>query len=231
MYSSRQAPFLVTETNAGSIGFSSLNQSPYDGQWRQAAWLLVARGARMISYWHWNTLAFGAETYWGGVLPHSGEPGRVYRELARIGAELGRAGDAFADAEPDFDVAVLYDSDSKFALVTQAPFSAPGQFFDPDAYRRIVGSLLPWRLRRQAAAAPGPSAAAAADAGVASSPQSRPRRATPCWWSRRSTRAGDDDLDFLIAYAERGGHLVLGPRIRRTPTARAGRARPGSPRA
>ena len=45
MYSSRQAPFLVTETNAGSIGFSSMNESPYDGQWRQAAWLLVARGA------------------------------------------------------------------------------------------------------------------------------------------------------------------------------------------
>ena len=88
MYSSRQAPFLVTETNAGSIGFSSMNQSPYDGQWRQAAWLLVARGARMISYWHWNTLAFGAETYWGGVLPHSGEPGRVYRELAVLGGEL-----------------------------------------------------------------------------------------------------------------------------------------------
>ena len=50
----------------------------------------------MISYWHWNTLAFGAETYWGGVLPHSGEPGRAYRELATLGDELGRAGDAFA---------------------------------------------------------------------------------------------------------------------------------------
>ncbi len=76
MYSSRQAPFLVTETNAGSIGFSMLNQSPYDGQWAQIAWLLVGRGARMIEYWHWNTLAAGAETYWGGILPHSGAPGR-----------------------------------------------------------------------------------------------------------------------------------------------------------
>jgi beta-galactosidase GanA len=37
MYSSKQAPFLVTETNAGSIGFSSMNESPYDGQWRQRA--------------------------------------------------------------------------------------------------------------------------------------------------------------------------------------------------
>ena len=35
MYSSKQAPFLVTETNAGSIGFSAMNESPYDGQWRR----------------------------------------------------------------------------------------------------------------------------------------------------------------------------------------------------
>ena len=42
MYSTKQAPFLVTETNAGSIGFSSMNESPYDGQWRQLAWLLRA---------------------------------------------------------------------------------------------------------------------------------------------------------------------------------------------
>ena len=211
MYSSRQAPFLVTETNAGSIGFSSMNQSPYDGQWRQAAWLLVARGARMISYWHWNTLAFGAETSWGGVLPHSGEPGRVYRELATLGDELGRAGDAFADAEPDFDVAVLYDSDSKLALATQAPFSAPGQFFDPDSYRRIVGAFTrgvfdaqrQQRLVRPRQLLPTRGGELSADQAAAR---------YPVLVVAGFYTAGDEDLDFLVAYAESGGHLVLGPR-------------------
>ena len=42
----------------------------------------------------------------------------------RIGAELAQVGDAFADATPDADVAVLYDSDSKFALSTQGPVPA-----------------------------------------------------------------------------------------------------------
>ena len=229
MYSSRQAPFLVTETNAGSIGFSSMNQSPYDGQWRQAAWLLVARGARMISYWHWNTLAFGAETYWGGVLPHSGEPGRVYRELAAIGGELRRAGDAFADAEPEFDVAVLYDSDSKFALATQAPFSAPGQFFDPDAYRRIVGAFTrgvfdakrQQRLVRPQQLLPCRGGELTADQAAA--------RATPCWSSPGSTPPATRTSTSWSAYAESGGHLVLGPRsgVRRPrgPAARAAPAR------
>ena len=79
MYSSRQEPFLVTETNAMHIGYPWNSRPAYDGQWRQAAWALVSRGARMIEYWHWHTLHFGAETYWGGVLPHSGGPGRGLR--------------------------------------------------------------------------------------------------------------------------------------------------------
>ena len=140
MYSSKQAPFLVTETNAGSIGFSAMNESPYDGQWRQLAWLLIARGARLIEYWHWNTLPFGTEMYWGGVLPHSGIPGRAYHEIARIGQELREAGGAFAAAEPDYDIAVLYDSDSKFALSTQGPLRGDS-FVDPDSYRHIVAAF------------------------------------------------------------------------------------------
>lgn len=141
MYSAKQAPFLVTETNAGSIGHAQLNQSPYDGQWRQAAWLLIARGARMIEYWHWNTLPFGTETFWGGVLPHDGRPGRAYREIAALGAEIAAVGREFEGAEPEFDVAVLYDSDSKFALARQAPFASATERADPDAYRRIVAAF------------------------------------------------------------------------------------------
>lgn len=97
MFSSRQEPFLVTETNAGSIGMAWDNRPGYDGQWRQAAWALVSRGARMIEYWHWHTLHFGAETYWGGILPHTGQPGRTYAELARLGAEFETA----APSSPD----------------------------------------------------------------------------------------------------------------------------------
>ena len=210
MYSSKAAPFLVTETNAGSIGFSSTNESPYDGQWRQIAWLLVARGARMIQYWHWNTLPYGAETYWGGVLPHSGVPGRVYREIARIGPELRAAGDAFATAEPDYDIAVLYDSDSKFALSTQGPL--PGEpIMDAESYRRIVAAFargifdakLQQRIVRGQQLLPsrggGLDPAEAADR-------------YPVVVAAALYTAADEDLDFLVAYARAGGHLVMGPR-------------------
>ncbi|MFI7413316.1 beta-galactosidase [Streptomyces sp. NPDC049627] len=64
------------------MGFAWDNRLGYDGQWRQAAWAHVARGPRMIEYWQWQTLRFGAETYWSGVLPHSG-PARPYVRRTR----------------------------------------------------------------------------------------------------------------------------------------------------
>ncbi len=125
IYSSRQEPFLITETNAQAIGGSSDNRPAFDGQWRQAAWALVARGARMIEYWHWHTLHFGTETYWGGVLPHSGRPGRAYAELARLGAEFERAGDLVAGITPDADIAMVYSAPSKWLMRKHPPLAGP----------------------------------------------------------------------------------------------------------
>jgi beta-galactosidase len=210
MYSSKQAPFLVTETNAGSIGFSAMNESPYDGQWRQLAWLLIARGARLIEYWHWNTLPFGTEMYWGGVLPHSGIPGRAYHEIARIGQELREAGGAFATAEPDYDIAVLYDSDSKFALSTQGPLRGD-PFIDPDSYRHILAAFSRGifdAARQQRLVRPQhllPSRGAEHDAAEAAARY-------PLLIAAAFYTAADEDLDFLIDYAQAGGHLVVGPR-------------------
>jgi beta-galactosidase len=211
MYSSKQAPFLVTETNAGSIGFSAMNESPYDGQWRQLAWLLVARGARLIEYWHWNTLPFGTEAYWGGVLPHSGIPGRAYREIARIGQELREAGGAFATAEPDYDIAVLYDCDSKFALSTQGPLRGESSVVDPDSYRHILAAFCRGIFdasRQQRLVRPQhllPSRGGEHDAAAVAARY-------PVLIAAAFYTAADEDLDFLIDYAQAGGHLVVGPR-------------------
>ena len=154
MYSSRQEPFLVTETNAMHIGFPWLSEPAFDGQWRQAAWSLVSRGARMIEYWHWHTLHFGAETYWGGVLPHNGRPGRTYREVARLGAELAKAGGLVAGLTPDADVTLLYSMPSKWlmqkypALVTEdgAPDERAYQGFLEPLYRGAFEAGLQTRV-------------------------------------------------------------------------------------
>jgi beta-galactosidase len=202
MYSSRQEPFLVTETNAGTIGMPWDNRPAYDGQWRQAAWALVSRGARMIEYWHWHTLHFGAETYWGGVLPHSGRPGRTYRELARLGAEFERAGDLVAGLTPDAEITLLYSMPSKWLMQKHPPLARPDGGPDERAYQGLFD----------------PFYRGAFDAGRQVrivharhlgdlDPAGHPVLIVPGLYL-----AGDDTLDRLREYAEAGGHLVLGPR-------------------
>ena len=210
MFSSRGEPFLVTETDAQAIGGPSSNYPAYPGQWRQAAWALVARGARMVEYWHWHTLHYGTETYWGGVLPHSGRPGRAYAEIARLGAELARAGGAIADATPDADIAILSSTKARFALArfalaAQPPLQLADGTGDRDSYPRIVASFY----------------RGAFDAGLQVRVV-RPRylfddapaeaaRTHPVLVAAGYYPASDRDLDWLRRYAEAGGHLVVGP--------------------
>ncbi|MFK4272224.1 beta-galactosidase [Streptomyces milbemycinicus] len=200
IYASRQGPFLVTETNAQTIGGSWRNKPAYDGQWRQAAWALISRGASMIEYWHWHTLHFGTETYVGGILPHSGRPGRIYRELAVLGAELETAGDLVASLAPDADVAFLYSLPSKWALEAKPPLAKPdgspdershGTIFDA-FYRGAFDAGLQARLVH-------PDQLETVDL--------PPLLAAPAFYT-----ADDATLDRLLAYAESGGHLVIGPR-------------------
>ncbi|GAA1155978.1 beta-galactosidase [Kribbella jejuensis] len=201
MYSSKQSPFLVTETNAQSIGFPWNNRPAYDGQWRQAAWALVSRGAQMIEYWHWHTLHFGAETYWGGVLPHSGLPGRTYGEIAQLGAEFEAAGSLVAGLTPDSDVTMLYSLPSKWLMqkypALERANGGPDErsyhgFFDP-FYRGAFDAGLQVRILHASQFTP--------------SVTDHPVLVVPALYL-----ADQDLLDQLVAYAEAGGHLVIGPR-------------------
>jgi beta-galactosidase len=110
----KQTNYLVTETNAQSIGWDSRWQyPPYDGQLRQDVYLMAATGANMVEYWHWHSLHYGQETYWKGVLSHDLEPGRVYAEVARTAHELKRVGPRIVDLKASHPVALLYSNDSR----------------------------------------------------------------------------------------------------------------------
>ncbi|GAA2280088.1 beta-galactosidase [Streptomyces hawaiiensis] len=213
MFSSRQEPFLVTETNANSIGFCWDNRPGYDGQWRQAAWAHVARGARMIEYWQWQTLRFGAETYWGGVLPHTGQPGRTYAEIARLGAEFDRAGSLVADLEPDADITVVYSTPSKWLMQKYPPLANAAGEPDPAAYHRILDPFYRGAFdadrqvrivhARQLHDPRGENAGLTPEEAV----HRHPVLVVPALYI-----AQDELLDWFAAYAHAGGHLVLGPR-------------------
>lgn len=213
IYSSRQESFLVTETNAHAIGATHENHPAYDGQWRQAAWALVARGARMVEYWHWHTLPFGTETYWGGVLPHSGRPGRTYAEIARLGSEFAVAGDLVAGLRPDADLAMVYSLPSKWLMQKYPPLATTDGGPDGNSYHRIFDSFYRGAVEsgRQVRILHARQLHDPDDASAGLSPRHAARR-HPVLLAAGLYLADSGLLDWLAAYAEAGGHLVLGPR-------------------
>ena len=212
MYSSRQEPYFVTETNAATIGMAWDNRPAYDGQWRQAAWGLISRGASMIEYWHWHTLPFGTETYWGGVLPHSGEPGRTYDEVSGLGRELRAAGDLVAGLTPDADVAVVYSGPSKWLMQRHPALCHPDGSPDDRAYQ---GLLEPFY---RGAFDAGLQARILHDrqlVGAAALPTLSPDQVAatlPILVAAGVYVASDELLNWFRAYVDAGGHLIVGPR-------------------
>ena len=127
-------------------------------------------------------------------------------EIARLGAELARAGGAIADATPDADIAILSSTKARFALAAQPPLQLADGTGDRNSYPRIVAAFY----------------RGAFDAGLQVRVV-RPRylfddepadaaRTHPVLVAAGYYPASDRDLDWLRRYAEAGGHLVVGPR-------------------
>ncbi|MGB8261621.1 MAG: beta-galactosidase [Terracidiphilus sp.] len=113
----KHANFLVTETNAQTIGWDSAGQyPPYDGQIREDVYTHVANGANMVEYWHWHSIHGAQETYWKGVLSHDMEPNRAYAEVSRTAHELQKIGPEIVGLKIKNDVAILWSRDSANAI-------------------------------------------------------------------------------------------------------------------
>jgi beta-galactosidase len=105
--------YLITETNAQTIGWDSRTQfPPYDGQLRLNVYSHLSSGANMVAYWHWHSLHYGQETYWKGVLSHDLEPNRAYAEISRTAHELKEIGPRLVNLKKKNEVALLYSNDS-----------------------------------------------------------------------------------------------------------------------
>ncbi len=131
--------YLVTETNAQTIGWDSRTQYPqYPGQLRLVVYTHLAAGANMVEYWHWHSLHYGQETYWKGVLSHDLEPNRTYAEVSRVASELKRIGPELVNLKKDNKVAILFSADSANA-VSYMPFSDHANYMS--ILRQMYGAL------------------------------------------------------------------------------------------
>jgi len=137
--------FLVTETNAQTIGWTSQGQyPPYDGQLREDVYTYLSNGANMVEYWHWASIAANQETYWKGILSHDLEPNREYAEMSRTAHELEKIGPHLVGMKIHNDVAILWSRDSANAI-SFMPYGGgvPARSWtgEPDGYVSLVQQM------------------------------------------------------------------------------------------
>ena len=109
--------YLITETNAQTIGWDSRSQyPPYDGQLRMNVFAHLGSGANAVEYWHWHSIHYGQETYWKGILSHDLQPNRAYAEVSRTAHELKRFGNKLVNLKITNKVAILFSHDANAAL-------------------------------------------------------------------------------------------------------------------
>ncbi len=208
-YSIKQDNFLVTETNASfTAHVNTAGIFPtFPGQLKQVALGLISRGANMVEYWHWHTLHYGAETYWGGILGHNYQKARTYNSFKEIAHFLSLQGDLLQDLKPESSVALLFSSESNWGLEFQPALRKKINGFnpgDPNTYQRFFRSF--YDLFFDAGLGVNivaPNQLKDVDQFVAKFPIF----CIPAYYF-----ADDEILTFAKEYAEKGGNLVLGPR-------------------
>jgi len=186
----KRTNYLVTETNAQTIGWDSKEQyPPYDDQLRLDVYTHLSSGANMVEYWHWHSIHYGQETYWKGVLAHDLEPNRAYAEVSRTAHELQRIGPEIVDLKRSSKVAILYSSDSDYGIEFM-------KFSDKVNYRTILQQMYETLYRQNVAVDfIFPESTNLSDYKVILVP--------PLYV------ASDEVLNRLVDYVRGGGHVVM----------------------
>ena len=206
----KQENFLVTETNATMLGHppNSGMFPPYPGQLQQVAVALISRGAEMVEYWHWHTIPFGHESYWGGILGHNLQPERTFESFKEISATLAKLGPKALGLIPVSEVAMLISAQSRWAMEFQPALRTEvsgAPLGDKESYRKFLNTFsdlfFASDLHVQFFAADQ----------LPNDPAELVRK-HPIFCIPGYYIADEKVLKYAVEYARAGGHLVITPR-------------------
>ena len=108
------APWLLMEHSTSAVNWQPRNIAKTPGQLRRNSLAHVARGSEGAMFFQWRQSAAGAEKFHSAMLPHAGTRTKVWREVAQLGADLGRLAEV-KGSTVDADVAILLDWSSLWA--------------------------------------------------------------------------------------------------------------------
>lgn len=115
----KKKPFWMMEMQAGATGGGIIGRTPKPGQLRLWTCQTVAHGADAVVYFRWRTCLFGTEQFWHGILPHSGVPGRTFRELSGVIRELAPVMEDIEGICQKAETAIVFSYDQDWAFKIQ----------------------------------------------------------------------------------------------------------------
>ncbi|MGN9913490.1 beta-galactosidase [Phytohabitans sp. LJ34] len=108
-------PWLLMEHSTGAVNWQPRNIAKAPGEMRRNSFAHIARGADSALFFQWRASRFGAEKFHSAMLPHAGTSSRMWRDVARLGADLSNM-DELVGTRVVPDLAVVWDWEAWWAL-------------------------------------------------------------------------------------------------------------------
>lgn len=109
--------WLLMEQSPNQQNWQPYNKLKKPGEVRLLSYQALARGADSVLFFQMRQSAAGQEKFHGALISHAGhEDTRVFRECARLGAELRKLGGRFTGGRSPAKAALLFDWDNWWAL-------------------------------------------------------------------------------------------------------------------
>lgn len=115
----KNKPFWIMEQESGITGWGNMGRLPIPGQLSLWSLQSVAHGADAIVYFRWRACTMGTEQYWHAVLPHSGVPGKSYKELSEMIGKVAPIMDDIEGSMPESPVGIVYSYRQEYAFNIQ----------------------------------------------------------------------------------------------------------------
>jgi beta-galactosidase len=112
-------PFMIMEEQSGKAGQRTFSPQPEKGQLRLWTYQAIAHGAMGVNYFRWDTVTFGAEEYWHGILRHDRSPSPGFEEIRQTLKELKQLGREVLESQYVAEAAVIFDYDCSWAVPIQ----------------------------------------------------------------------------------------------------------------
>ena len=113
-------PHVVMEQTPSQLNWMPQNPHMRPGRIRLQSMQAIAQGADGVLYFPWRQSKAGSEKFHSAIVPHEGsERGRIFQQVARIGAELERISYAVAESRITSRVAILMDWHNWWAVEYQ----------------------------------------------------------------------------------------------------------------